>query len=173
MTKAKHYDGSPEFYEKKLSKVMERFGIKQWDWDHNRREAWVQFTYKGQPYRFDHSVLKSQQSTEPLAYGSDCFAQLVLTLEDLARMVERGIYDLQTWVSGMRFLPAPHPLPWWTRVLGMEQLPSTEDEIQLAYRERAKTAHPDAGGSNEAFIGLTKARDAAVEWFGNGGSNDA
>ena len=34
------------------------------------------------------------------------FAQLVKTLEDIARMVERGIYDLSTWIEGMKTLPS-------------------------------------------------------------------
>ena len=46
-----------------------------------------------------------------MAYGSDCFAQIVLSLEDLARMAERGIYELQTWLSGMQYLPPPVVVP--------------------------------------------------------------
>lgn len=166
MTKAKRY-GATDDYERKLARVMERLGADKYDWDHNRREAWVEFYYKGQPYRFHHSVAKSVDSEEPLTYGSDCFAQIVLTLEDLARMVRRGIYDLSTWVSGMKFLPAPVQLPWWVAELGLERLPSDEDQITTQYRLMAKTAHPDGGGSDEAFKRLTQARDEGMAWLQN------
>ncbi|SHF53777.1 hypothetical protein SAMN02746089_02114 [Caldanaerobius fijiensis DSM 17918] len=53
-----------------------------------------------------------------LVYGLDAFAQIVLSLEDLARMVERGIYDLQTmgkWyeISASSFF----------KLFGFEQIP--------------------------------------------------
>lgn len=34
-------------------------------------------------------------------------AEVVLALEDLVRMIDRGIYDLSTWVAGMKYLLAP------------------------------------------------------------------
>ena len=94
---------SLEFYEKKLAKVMARFGIESdnYDWDCNRTGCWVQFWYKGSLYRFEHSVQNAQEHGHKLSYGSDAFAQVVLALEDLARLVDRGIYDLQDWVAGM------------------------------------------------------------------------
>ena len=97
---------SPEQYETKLEKVMARLGVESYDYDWNRHDCWVSFTYKGQPYRFTHSVKNAKEHNIDLRYGSDAFAQVVLSLEDLARMVERGIYDLSTWVAGMKYLPA-------------------------------------------------------------------
>jgi hypothetical protein len=164
VAKSKRY-GATDDYEKKLSRVMERLGVDRFDWDHNRREAWVEFWYKGQMYRFEHSVAKSENSDEPLTYGSDCFAQIVLTLEDLARMVRRGIYDLGAWVAGMKFLAAPVQLPWWATELGLDRIPSDESQITTQYRLRAKTAHPDGGGTDEAIKRLTKARDEGLIWL--------
>lgn len=55
-------------------------------------------------------------------------------------------------------LPASH----WSNVLGV--LPSaTVAEIDKAYRLKAKAAHPDHGGSNEAMSKLNVAHDAAVK----------
>lgn len=101
---AKQY-AEPAAYEAKLEKVMARLGIEEYDYDWSRRECWVSFTYKGQPYRFCHSVDNAKAHGVNIQYGSDVFAQVVLSLEDLARMVERGIYDLSTWVAGMKYLP--------------------------------------------------------------------
>ena len=39
----------------------------------------------------------------------------------------------------------------------------TAAEINAAFRRLAKTAHPDAGGDNEAYCRLTDARDALQE----------
>ena len=99
---------SPELYEDKLVRVMARLGIEEGDYnyDWSRQECWVEFRYKGELYRFSHSVKNAQEHGISLQYGSDAFAQVVLSLEDLARMVERGIYDLSTWVAGMKALQA-------------------------------------------------------------------
>lgn len=56
--------------------------------------------------------------------------------------------------------PAGGTKPWWS-VLGIDRTAS-RTEIERAYREKAKAAHPDAGGSNEAMAALTRARDEAL-----------
>jgi hypothetical protein len=38
-------------------------------------------------------------------------------------------------------------------------------EINSAFRQLAKTAHPDAGGSNEKYHRITEARDALLKLF--------
>ncbi len=38
-------------------------------------------------------------------------------------------------------------------------------EINAAFRRLAKTAHPDAGGTNERYRAITEARDALLEQF--------
>lgn len=168
MAAQKQY-ASLEFYEKKLAKVMTRFGIDpdKYDWDCNRSGCWVQFHYKGSLYRFEHSVQKAQEHGHKLSYGSDAFAQVVLALEDLARLVDRGIYDLQDWVAGMKSLPPAESLPDFCRLLGIDHLPQTEEEIQKAFREMARRNHPDVGGSESFMRELLAARHEAEEWFQN------
>jgi hypothetical protein len=52
---------------------------------------------------------------------------------------------------------------WYRRLLGLPQdLPPSRVAINSAYRRLAKSAHPDAGGTHEAFLGLTEARDALL-----------
>ncbi len=55
----------------------------------------------------------------------------------------------------------PRPQTCWD-LLGLPPR-STEDEIQRAWREKAKRAHPDQGGSTAAMAELNAARDAALE----------
>lgn len=164
---AKQY-AEPAAYEAKLEKVMARLGVEQYDYDWSRFECWVSFTYKGQPYRFSHSVANAKAHGVDIKYGSDVFAQVVLSLEDLARMVERGIYDLSTWVAGMKYLPAAVELPDCFRVLQFEAIPEDRQEVDRQFKRLAKVAHPDAGGTEQQFRVLQAAREQALGWFDGG-----
>ena len=161
---AKQY-AEPAAYEAKLEKVMARLGIEEYDYDWSRRECWVSFTYKGQPYRFCHSVDNAKAHGVNIQYGSDVFAQVVLSLEDLARMVERGIYDLSTWVAGMKYLPEAKRIPVCFQLLQFVEIPSGWDEVEKRFKKLVKAAHPDTGGSEEQFLVLQHAREAAMEYF--------
>lgn len=173
MPPKKQYD-SPGVYEKKLERVMERLGVAQEDiyfnWD--RFGGFVQFRYNGQLYRFEHSTEKARAKGHTLTYGSDAFAQVVLSLEDLARMVERGIYDLSTWVAGMKFLPPATVVPECFIALGFTEIPSGAEEVRERYRTLAKEKHPDAGGSAEEFRRLTEASEKALQHFEKVGITD-
>ena len=168
---AKQY-AEPAAYEAKLEKVMARLGVEQYDYDWSRFECWVSFTYKGQPYRFSHSVANAKAHGVDIKYGSEVFAQVVLSLEDLARMVERGIYDLSTWVSGMKYLPAAVELPDCFRVLQFEVIPEDRQEVDRQFKRLAKVAHPDAGGTEQQFRVLQAAREQALGWFDGGTTNE-
>lgn len=151
---AKKY-AAPASYEAKLEKVMGRLGVEQYDYDWSRFECWVTFTYKGQPYRFSHSVENAQAHGVDILYGSDVFAQVVLSLEDLARMVERGIYDLSTWVAGMKYLPQAKAIEPCFAGLGFIERPTTAEAVKAQYKRMAKSMHPDVGGDSAAFTALT------------------
>ena len=168
---AKQY-AEPAAYEAKLEKVMARLGVEQYDYDWSGFECWVSFTYKGQPYRFSHSVANAKAHGVDIKYGSDVFAQVVLSLEDLARMVERGIYDLSTWVAGMKYLPAAVELPDCFRVLQFEAIPEDRQEVDRQFKRLAKVAHPDAGGTEQQFRVLQAAREQALGWFDGGMTNE-
>jgi hypothetical protein len=157
--------GSAEQYEDKLAKVMQRFGAEEYNFDWGRRGGWVEFRINGILYRFDHSVEKAQANGQKIQYGSDAFAQLVLALEDLARLTERGIYKLQTWIEGMKFLPPTVSIPSFFIELGFQSIPASVSEITDRYKTLAKQAHPDTGGSNEAFIALQRATEDAKRYL--------
>ncbi|BAE83991.1 hypothetical protein [Desulfitobacterium hafniense] len=164
---AKKQYGAADNYEQKLSRVMERLEIKDYNYNFDRFGCWVEFRYKGELYRFDHSIEKARTRGVEIRYGSDAFAQVVLALEDLARMVERGIYELSTWVAGMKYLPPPVEVPTFFRFMGFEQIPSGAVEVKERYRQLAKTMHPDAGGNDEDFKKLVAAEKAAEKFFEN------
>lgn len=143
-------------YEAKLEKVMQRLGAEKYDYNWDRFSCWVEFWYEGQLYRFVHSIENAQKHGLKVKYGSDIFAQVVLTLEDIARMTERGIYELQTWVAGLKALPTPQEIPDCFKVLGFAEIPSL-DQLKSRYRQVLKSAHPDAGGTSDYFIAVTEA----------------
>lgn len=58
------------------------------------------------------------------------------------------------------FEALPAPKSCW-EVLGLRP-GATDEEIQAAYRTKAKGAHPDAGGSQTAMSELNRARDDAM-----------
>ena len=43
------------------------------------------------------------------------------------------------------------------KALGLDHLPASRGELRSAYRRAAKAAHPDAGGSAEAFLAVSAA----------------
>jgi hypothetical protein len=159
---AKKKYADPGYYESKLEKVMDRLGAERYEYNFDRHGCWVEFFYKKQMYRFDNTVETAREHGQDLIYGSDAFAQVVLALEDLTRIVERGIYDLSTWVAGMKYLPPPEIMPECFRVLGFERTPESVGEIRARYKALAKAHHPDAGGSDEDFNALQKAADQAI-----------
>ena len=152
-------------YERKLQKVMERMATDEYNYNFDRHGAWVEFRLKGQLYRFDHTKEKAAARGIKLMYGSDCFAQIVLSLEDLARMAERGIYELQTWLEGMKFLPPPVVVPECLRNLGFAQIPESVEDVKARYKGLAKKCHPDAGGSEADFAALHVAAEAAIKYM--------
>ena len=157
--------GPAHVYEAKLRRVLERLDVKQYDWDHSRHEAWIEFRYRGQLYRFEQTVTRAQARGQKIHFGSDCFAQLVLGLEDLARLVKRGIYEFQTWITGMKALPAAVELPSCLRFMNFDQVPEGV-EVRARYRELTKILHPDSGGNDEDFVALQAAYQEALAFVG-------
>lgn len=164
---AKQY-AEPAAYEAKLEKVMARLGVEQYDYDWSRFECWVSFVYKGQPYRFSHSVENAKAHGVNIRYGSDVFAQVVLSLEDLARMVERGIYDLSTWAAGMKYLPAAESVESCFAALGFLDRPESAEAVKAQYRRMAKAMHPDVGGDGAAFQAMTENYRRCLDLMGEG-----
>lgn len=72
-----------------------------------------------------------------------------------------GLHIVRQTFKGFVALPAPEGAKPWREVLGLTG-PVTADQVKAAYREKAKSAHPDSGGSKEAMALLTRARDEAL-----------
>jgi hypothetical protein len=161
---------SNDEYERKLRRVMERLDVQEYRFDYSRFNAWVQFTYKGGQYHFEHSPENARVHDQKIEYGSDCFVQIVYSLEDIARMVERGIYDLSVWVSGMKMLPAAvdesTKLPACFVRLGFTEIPESEAAVDEKFKRLTRVVHPDSGGDNEGMKALIEAREQAKAYLG-------
>ena len=153
MAGKKHYASSDE-YEQKLKRVMTRLGVSEYRYDWNRTETYVEFCYKGQWYHFENNFEKAAKAYEKtrkkIFYVSDLFAQIVLALESLAQLTEQGLYELSYWIEGMKMLPSASSVPACFAALGFDHIPA-EDELKQRFRQLAKVAHPDGGGSEEQF----------------------
>lgn len=84
------------------------------------------------------------------------------------RMLERtGASEiLDRAFTGFAALPAARSAPSWWGPLGFTSAPASVEDVERAYREKVKTAHPDVGGSHEAMIALNGARRDALAAFG-------
>jgi hypothetical protein len=72
-----------------------------------------------------------------------------------------GLHIVRQTFKGFVALPAPEGAKPWREVLGLTG-PVTADQVKAVYREKAKAAHPDGGGSKEAMALLNRARDEGL-----------
>lgn len=71
-----------------------------------------------------------------------------------------GLHIVRATFTGFQALPAP---PSWRKVLGVDPGPVTKEQVEAAFRQASKSAHPDRpGGSHDAMAELTRARDEAL-----------
>lgn len=92
----------------------------------------------------------------------DNLAAIAATLEAM-RAIERhgGGQILERAFTGFTALPDADGADCF-KTLGVKATAS-EDEILAAFRNKAKQAHPDAGGSNDAWAKLSAAKDLALK----------
>jgi hypothetical protein len=88
---------------------------------------------------------------------------IALTINAMRGMERWGAkHMIRAMFQGFAALPAPDD---WRAQLGH---PTTLTEAEAAFRERARSAHPDAGGSHEAMASLNRAIDRARTEFAAG-----
>lgn len=87
---------------------------------------------------------------------------LSLTIDAMRGLERWGASDLiERAFTGFDALPPPPPPPSCWQVLDLPPT-ATRDEIERAYRAKAKSAHPDTGGSTAAMAELNRARTEAL-----------
>lgn len=164
-TKPRRYSGSPDFYKKKLNKNMDELGLKKDHWI-LRYDPWEGARLDFITPKGFRKTLQRMIDNQTIHYGSDCIAQIALAMERFSWLKREGIFDLDTLVAGLPGLPAP--IPEWCRVMGLNNIPESRDEMQEQYRFMARKLHPDAGGTVESFKQLQKAKVEAEKYFEGG-----
>lgn len=92
---------------------------------------------------------------------ADNIAAVAAHLGAMRGMERWGVGKLSQVFAGYAALPAPGSAPGsWYEILGVAES-CTFEQARDAYREKAKIAHPDNGGSHDAMTVLNAAWDAA------------
>jgi|SRR4051812_38420902 glycosyltransferase A (GT-A) superfamily protein (DUF2064 family) len=121
-----------EQYERKLIKVMKRLKIEEYHFNWDRSSCYIEFQYEESLYRLEHSIQKAKEKgIIVLRNGLDCLSELVQSLEDLCEIIERGTYQLDTWLTGMKQLPLE------------EETPEYLEEVHISYKSTGKQKHSE------------------------------
>ncbi|KIL43261.1 hypothetical protein [Jeotgalibacillus campisalis] len=88
--------------EKRLTKVMKRLKIDYFNFNWDRNSCFIEFTYQEEAYKLKHSIEKAKKRGVILKNGMDCLVDLTQSLEDLCGIIERGTYNFDTWIAGMK-----------------------------------------------------------------------
>jgi len=118
----------------------------------------VYFTYKGTQRAFCCDLW--------LSVG-DNIQSIAKTIEALRGIERWGSSDMMDRAfTGFDALPAPSLGPPWREVLGLSEDETDPRRIMDAYQVSRMKAHPDKGGSNEAFHRVEQAyKDAQIEGY--------
>ena len=110
-----------------------------------------------------------QAATQALPILRHAAADADREIADAARrrlgIIRDVLHELTTPKFGRREVPARRLTPeeCYRHVLGLPlDRPLTPSEIHRAWKRVAKTAHPDAGGSAQAFQAVSAAREALI-----------
>ncbi|TDX61971.1 hypothetical protein EDE12_11273 [Methylosinus sp. sav-2] len=110
-----------------------------------------------------------QMDGQWVAFGVDRFLMVEANIQAIHHIIEARRVELrygglsivrQTFRSFIA-LPAPRGIHW-TEILHVPAN-ATPEQIERAFRHEAKTAHPDAGGSDQMMAELNAARAQALK----------
>lgn len=110
-----------------------------------------------------------QLKGKPYAMACDAYTKVAQNLAAIAahieatRAIERhGVATAAETLQAFTALPSNVERSCWD-VLGLNRLAATVAGVEAQYRAKARTAHPDGGGSTEAMVELNAARKAALK----------
>ena len=129
--------------------------------------------YANQPEPTDSGVsVYFERKGKQMVFACDRWTKVKDNIRAIEKTIEamRGIERwgasdmLERAFSAFEALPAPGQTAkrtWW-QILGVSET-ATKDEINAAYREKAKSSHPDSGGSDDDMSELNVARAAGLK----------
>ncbi|MFC7063393.1 hypothetical protein [Halobacillus seohaensis] len=108
--------------ERKLTRVMKRLQIEDFNFNWDRSSCFIEFSYQDHSYKLEHSIEKAKKRGILLKNGLDCLIELTSSLEDLCVIIDRGTYNFETWIAGMKqSFPA-------------QDTPDFQEEFQIRYK---------------------------------------
>lgn len=139
-------------YEKRLSNVMKSLKVQHYNFNWDRTSCYVEFHFNENFYRLEHSVDQAKNSGIILENGLKCLMELTRSLEDLSCIINRGMNDFETWISGMKQSPSE------TKMNGIQE----EFEIRYKALKRQHSAEYNTEEltpfGNEPSLNLNKIR---------------
>lgn len=144
-----------------LAETMRKWGVKDYMVTNDlpprsRTKAYQTLTERQVILKYVKGGTPVQLVMDTQARAVDNFRVLYLAVEAMRMNDQRGLTDVVRQAYAQ--LPAPVEQNTY-RIIGARPEWSLE-QIEAAYRARARTAHPDAGGSEAAMQELNTAMDA-------------
>lgn len=162
----KKYAGN-KFYQNKLKNLMEKLKITKYYAKYTETEAFLNFKYNNKWYNIKHTLKNAQKTDSSIKYGSDLYAQLILTLEDLIRIKDRNICDFSNWISQFEIKAGDVSLPDCFKKLGFDgSYMPTKKNIDYKYNELAKILNPaNAFGDKDKFEELNRLKEECYDFI--------
>ena len=135
--------------ERMLNRVMKRLKINYFNFNWDRNSCFIEFNYEEDSYRLEHSIEKAKKRGVILKNGLDCLIDLTQSLEDLCSIIERGTYNFETWIAGMK-TPAPLDKKAPVEEAHLNYQPLEEQSIPVFTRNEQLIAFA-AGSSRKNF----------------------
>ena len=133
------------------------------DWGRNRTKQGQQITDPAVAVYFTRKGKQLCFACDRWGHVEDNMHAIRLTVEALRGIARWGTGDMmEAAFRGYTALPErAGGIAWWD-VLGVT-VNASEEQITAAYREKAKIAHPDRGGTHEQMTALNEAYRAATQ----------
>ena len=93
---------------------------------------------------------------------ADNIAAIAAHIDALRRIERYGVGTIEQALAGYRSLPADTAADW-RNVFGFTPTERVSvEQLQVKFKERAATAHPDKGGTDEGMAHVNRAREHAL-----------
>lgn len=155
-----------KYYQTKLDNIMKKIKITKYYQKFGKDYAFVSFKYKNKYYQINHSMEKANENIEN---GSDLFAEIVLTIEDLVHISERNICSFEDWLSNFEQKAGTYELPDCFKKLGFDgrYMPNKKN-VDYKVNELAKVLDPkNVFGDKDKYNELMDCKSKCYDYLNN------
>lgn len=166
---------------KQLERELNLLGVREFQLSTNIELRLDGYPRSGKPEPKDPGVaVYFALAKRPTVLACDKWDRLADNLRAIVKHIEAlrgqdrwGVGSIEQAFAGYAALPAPgqHSRRHWRQVLDLPDAVATHEigraGIESAFRDLAKTHHPDRGGDTAAFAELVQAKADALEELGS------